>query len=62
MTGESAMQQLQNLVEPVEGNTFCNAAEKAPHPDAIVPKVESGWWARRELKKKLKAEQKAAVS
>ena len=61
MTGESAMQQLQNLAEPVEGDTICNAAGKAPHPDAIVPKVESGWWAKRELKKKLKAEQKVVA-
>ena len=61
MTGESAMQQLQNLAEPVEDDTFCNAVGKALHPDAIVPKVESGWWAKRELKKKLKAEQKAAT-
>ena len=56
MTGESAMQQFQNSAEPIEGNTFRNAAGKAPHPDAIVLKVESGWWAKRELKKKLKAE------
>ena len=61
MTGESAMQQLQNSVEPVEGDTFRNAAGKAPHPNAIVPKVESRWWAERELKKKLKAEQKATA-
>ena len=61
MMGESAMQQLQNSAEPVEGDTFRNAAGKAPHPDAIVWKVESGWWAKRELKKKLKAEQKAVV-
>ena len=40
MTGESAMQQLQNLAEPVEGDTFRNAARKAPHLDAIVPKLE----------------------
>ena len=61
MTGESAMQQLKNLAETVEGDTFYNAARKAPHPYAIVPKVEIGWWAKRELKKKLKAEQKAAA-
>ena len=61
MTGESAMQQLENSAEPVEGNTFHNVAGKAPHPDTIVPKVESGWWAKRELKKKQKAEQKAAA-
>ena len=56
MMGESTMQQLQNLAEPIEGDTFRNAAGKAPHPDAIVPKVESRWWTKRELKKKLKAE------
>ena len=61
MTGESAMQQLQNLAEPVEGDTFYNAARKASHPDAIVPKVESGWWAKKKLKKKLKAKQKTAA-
>ena len=27
---------------------FYNAAGKAPHPDAIVPKQESGWWAAQE--------------
>ena len=61
MTGESAMQQLQNLAKPVEGDTFRNAAGKALHPDAIVSKAESGWWAKRELKKKLKVEQKAVA-
>ena len=61
MTGESAMQQLQNSAKPVEGDTFRNAVRKALHPDAIVPKVELGWWAKRELKKKLKAEQKAVA-
>ena len=55
------MQQLQNSAELVEGDTFRNAAGKAPHPDAIVSKVESGSWAKRELKKKLKAEQKATA-
>ena len=61
MTGESAMQQLQNSAELVEGDTIRNVAGKAPHPDAVVPKVESGWWAKRELKKKLKAKQKAVA-
>ena len=61
MTGESAMQQLQNSAKLVEGDTFRNAAGKAPHLDAIVSKVESGWWAKRELKKKLKVEQKATA-
>ena len=27
---------------------FYKAAGKAPHPDAIVPKQESDWWAARE--------------
>ena len=49
------------MAEPIEGDTFRNAAGKARHLDAIVSKVESGWWAKRELKKKLKAEQKAAT-
>ena len=35
---------------PVEDD-FYNAAGKAPHPDAIVPKQESGWWAAREERK-----------
>ena len=61
MTGESAMQQLQNSAEPVEGNIFRNAAGKALHLDAIVLNVESGWWAKKELKKKLKAGQKATA-
>ena len=30
---------------------FYNAAGKAPHSDAIIPKTESGWWANRELRK-----------
>ena len=34
---------------------FYNAAEKAPHPDAIVSKQESGWWAAREERKQRKA-------
>ena len=28
---------------------FYNAAGKAPHPESIVPKQESGWWANREM-------------
>ena len=30
---------------------FYNAAGKAPHPESIVPKQESGWWANREMRK-----------
>ena len=38
---------------------FYNAAEKAPHTDAIVPKRKSGWWVNREMRKKKKAEERA---
>ena len=41
---------------------FYNAARKAPHPDAIIPKTESGWWAKRELRKQKKAEEKAKAA
>ena len=34
---------------------FYNAAGRAPHPDAIVPKQESGWWAACEERKRKKA-------
>ena len=34
---------------------FYNAAGRAPHPNAIVPKQESGWWAAREERKRKKA-------
>ena len=34
---------------------FYNAAGKTPHPDSIVPKQESGWWAAREERKWKKA-------
>ena len=34
---------------------FYNATGKAPHPDAIVRKQESGWWAVREERKRKKA-------
>ena len=27
---------------------FYNVTEKAPHPDAIVPKQKLSWWAARE--------------
>ena len=41
---------------------FYNAAGKALHPDSIVPKRESGWWAAREERKRKKAqEQEQAV-
>ena len=35
---------------------FYNAAGKAPHPDSIIPKQESGWWAAREERKRKKAQ------
>ena len=37
---------------------FYNAAGRAPHPDAIVPKQESGWWAAREERKRKKAQER----
>ena len=37
---------------------FYNATGKAPHPDAIVPKQESGWWAAREERKWKKAQER----
>ena len=36
---------------------FYNAARRAPHPDAIVPKQELGWWAVREERKRKKAQE-----
>ena len=36
---------------------FDNVAGKAPHPDAIVPKQESGWWAAREEWKQKKTQE-----
>ena len=36
---------------------FYNAAGKAPHPDAIVSKQESGWWAALEERKRKKAQE-----
>ena len=38
---------------------FYNAAGKAPHPESIIPKQESGWWANREMRKPRKAEERA---
>ena len=35
---------------------FYNAAGRASHPDAIVPKQESGWWAAHEERKRKKAQ------
>ena len=43
-------------------NKFYNVAEKAPHPEAIIPKTESGWWANRELWKQRKVEEKAKAA
>ena len=40
---------------PPAEDDFYNAAGRAPHPDAIVPKQESGWWAAREERKWKKA-------
>ena len=37
---------------------FYNAAGRAPHLDAIVPKQESGWWATREERKQKKAQER----
>ena len=42
---------------PVE-DEFYNAAGKVPHPDAIVPKQELGWWAAREERKRKKAQER----
>ena len=41
---------------PVE-DEFYNAAGKAPHLDAIVPKQESSWWAAHEEWKRRKAQE-----
>ena len=48
-------------VGPVSAPTvddFYNAARKAPHPDTIVPKQESGWWAACEERKRRKAQER----
>ena len=37
---------------------FYNAAGKASHPDTIVPKQESGWWAAHEERKRRKAQER----
>ena len=37
---------------------FYNAVGRAPHPDAIVPKQESGWWAACEERKRKKAQER----
>ena len=37
---------------------FYYAAGKAPHPDAIFPKQESGWWAARKEQKRKKAQER----
>ena len=42
---------------PIEDD-FYNAVGRAPHPDAIVPKQESGWWAAREERKRKKAHER----
>ena len=39
-------------------DAFYNAAGKAPHPDSIVPKRESGWWTAREEQKRKKAQKR----
>ena len=38
---------------------FYNAAGKAPHPESIIPKQESDWWANCEMRKQRKAEERA---
>ena len=38
---------------------FYNATRKAPHPESIIPKQESGWRANREMRKRRKAEERA---
>ena len=38
---------------------FYNAVEKASHPESIIPKQESGWWANRKKRKRRKAEERA---
>ena len=45
------------MCAPVE-DEFYNAAGKAPHSDAVIPKVESGWWKKCKMQKKRKAEEK----
>ena len=45
---------------PVD-DEFYNAAGKAPHPDSIIPKVESGWWKNCKMRKKRKVEERAKV-
>ena len=37
---------------------FYNATGKAPHPESIIPKHKSGWWANREMQKQRKAEER----
>ena len=44
-----------SLVSAPAEDDFYNAAGKAPHPDSIVPKQESGWWAACEERKRRKA-------
>ena len=39
-------------------DNFYNPARKALHPDAIVSKQESGWWATREEWKQRKAQER----
>ena len=41
---------------------FYNVVGKAPHPEAIISKTESGWWANCELRKQRKAEEKAKAT
>ena len=47
-----------DVCAPVD-DEFYNAAGKAPHPDSVIPKVESRWWKNREMRKKRKAEERA---
>ena len=40
---------------------FYNAIGKTPHPDTIIPKVESGWWKNHKMWKKRKAKERVKV-
>ena len=54
-TASNAGADVRALVE----DEFYNSAGKAPRPDAIIPKVESGWWKNCKMRKKRKAEERA---
>ena len=52
------------LVSAPAEDDFYNAVKRALHPDAIVPKQESGWWllARSGSRRRLKSESKLRFS